>query len=499
VLRRTNILLLALAPALVAADLSGTWQGQTEGERRLEYYCVFRAEGRRFTGQIVTNRDRGEIVNGVIDGNRITFDWKNWADTGRLTAYEGEWNGDQLKISRKIRAKGRPPEVRLRRTSSSREYNPPRSMQATHQPLPLFQAIAPNGLAKTPPMGWNSWNKFGVEVSDKLIREIADAMVTSGMRDAGYLYVNIDDGWEGTRDEHGTLRPNEKFPDMRGLAGYVHSKGLKLGIYSSPGRLTCALYEGSYGHEEQDARTFAEWGIDYLKYDWCSASVVYRPDEMPGVYLKMAHALRKTGRPIVYSLCQYGLLNVGEWGAAAGGNLWRTTGDIADRWDSMSGIGFSQNGREKDAGPGRWNDPDMLEIGNGGMTDEEYQTHMSLWAILAAPLLAGNDIRQMSEATRRILLNREVIAVNQDALGLQGFRVKQQGELEIWKKPLSDGIAVGLFNRSASAARMTVQWAELQVTPQRVRDLWAHQDVARVGVEFSAEVPSHGVVLLRAW
>jgi alpha-galactosidase len=273
---------------------------------------------------------------------------------------------------------------------------------------------------------------------------------------------------------------------------------LKIGIYSSPGRLTCAVYEGSYGHEAQDARTFAAWGIDYLKYDWCSASAVYHRDEHEAAYQQMALALRTAGRPIVYSLCQYGWFNVGEWGAAAGGNLWRTTGDISDRWDSMSRIGFGQNGREKYAGPGRWNDPDMLEIGNGGMTDTEYRTHMSLWSILAAPLLAGHDVRSMTDATKEILTNREVIAIDQDKLGAQGYRIRQDGELEVWKKPLADGMALGLFNRSAAPARMTVKWSEAGISANnpKVRDLWAHQDVEAPG-QFTAEVPAHGVVLLR--
>ena len=368
----------------------------------------------------------------------------------------------------------------------------------THKPLPPFKPIPPNGLALTPPMGWNSWNKFAEKVDNKTVREIADAMVTSGMRDAGYVYVNIDDTWEAGRDQDGNIQTNEKFPDMKALADYIHSKGLKIGIYSSPGRLTCAGFEGSYGHEAQDARTFAAWGIDYLKYDWCSGSAVYHRDEHEPAYQQMALALRATGRPIVYSLCQYGWFNVGEWGAAAGGNLWRTTGDISDRWDSMSRIGFGQNGREKYAGPGHWNDPDMLEIGNGGMTDTEYRTHMSLWSILAAPLVAGHDVRSMSPSTKEILTNREVIAIDQDRLGAQGFRLRQDGELEVWKKPLADGVAVGLFNRSAAPAHMSVKWSEAGISSKnpKVRDLWAHADV-EAPEQFTAEVPAHGVVLLR--
>jgi alpha-galactosidase len=318
------------------------------------------------------------------------------------------------------------------------------------------------------------------------------------MRDAGYIYVNIDDTWEAGRDANGNILTNEKFPDMKALAGYVHSKGLKIGIYSGPGRLTCASYTASYGYEEQDARTWAAWGIDYLKYDWCSASGVYTKEEHAPAYQKMGLALRASGRPMVYSLCQYGMLDVGEWGASVGGNLWRTTGDISDRWDSMANIGFNQNGREKYAGPGHWNDPDMLEIGNGGMTDTEYRTHMSLWSMLAAPLLAGHDVRTMSDAIKEILLNREVIAIDQDKAGHQGFRVRQDGELEVWKKPLAEGVAVALFNRGKDPAKMTVKWSEVGVTgpSPKVRDLWAHKDI-EAPVEYTAEIASHGVVMLK--
>jgi alpha-galactosidase len=340
----------------------------------------------------------------------------------------------------------------LKRTSTSTEFNPPPSLAITHKPFPDFKPIPWNGLAKTPPMGWNSWNLFNRNVDDKVVREIADAMVSSGMKAAGYIYVNIDDTWEAPdRDANGNIVTNKKFPDMKALADYVHSKGLKLGIYSGPGRLTCASYLASYGHEEQDAKTWAAWGIDYLKYDWCSARGLYKPEEMKGAYLFMGQALRKTGRPIVYSLCQYGEQDVGEWGAAAGGNLWRTTSDIRDQWQSMVNIGFVQQpGREKFAGVGHWNDPDMLEIGNGGMTDTEYKTHMSLWCMLAAPLLAGNDLRKMTPAISEILLNKEVIAIDQDKAGIQGARVKQDGETEIWKKPLSKGTAV----HCSTAARL---------------------------------------------
>ena len=320
------------------------------------------------------------------------------------------------------------------------------------------------------------------------------------MKEAGYLYVNIDDTWQGERDAEGNIHPNKKFPDMKALAAYVHSKGLKIGIYSSPGPNTCAGYEGSYGHEQQDARTYAELGIDYLKYDWCGARNIYKEDEMQAVYQKMGDALRESGRPIVYSLCQYGLDHVWTWGPEVGGNLWRTTGDIRDSWISMSKIGFNQNEIAQYAGPGHWNDPDMLEIGNGGMSDTEYKTHMSLWSILAAPLLAGNDLQNMPPEILAILTNREVIAVDQDTAGREGKRASVSGDHQVWVKDLADGSkAVGLFNLASDSANVQVKWAELgfSATPKHARDLWLHKDVQLQGAEYNAGVPGHGVVLLR--
>jgi alpha-galactosidase len=355
-------------------------------------------------------------------------------------------------------------------------------------------------LAKTPPMGWNSWNHFATKIDDATVRAQADAMVLSGMRDAGYTYINIDDGWEKGRDQDGNIVPNEKFPDMKALADYVHSKGLKLGIYSSPGPKTCAGYEGSYKHEEQDAASYAKWGIDYLKYDWCSAGEV--PElkaDMKGTYKKMADALKRTGRPIVLSLCQYGYQNVWQWGAEVGGNLWRTTGDIEDKYTSMAYIGFGQNGLEQYAGPGHWNDPDMLEVGNGGMSTDEYRTHMSLWAILAAPLLAGNDLTKMDASTIELLTNREVIAIDQDPLGKQGRRIWQEGPLEVWAKDLQGGdMAVGFFNRGYTQSAMKLPLSALNIKGKAgVRDVWKHQDLGKVAGELTANVPRHGVVMFR--
>jgi alpha-galactosidase len=340
--------------------------------------------------------------------------------------------------------------------------------------------------AQTPPMGWNSWNHFAGRVTDADVRAAADALVASGMRDAGYIYVNIDDTWEGKRDLQGVIHSNDKFPDMKALADYVHSRGLKLGIYSSPGPQTCAKYEGSYGHEEQDAATYAGWGIDYLKYDLCGYREIMDKEAgddaakknamMQAAYEKMHQALIKAGRPVVYSLCQYGWDAVWEWGPQVGGNLWRTTGDISDNYDRMSVIGFAQAGLEHFAGPGHWNDPDMLEVGNGKMTGDEYRTHMSLWAMLAAPLLAGNDLSRMSDETKSILMNRDVIAIDQDALGIQGTRDGALGPEEVWSKPLKDGLAIALFNRGESALPMTLSLKKGSVTA----DL-AHVDDGRGG------------------
>ncbi len=352
-------------------------------------------------------------------------------------------------------------------------------------------------LAPTPPMGWNSWNHFADRVDDKIVRAEADAMVSSGMKAAGYTYIVIDDTWAGQRDANGFIHPNDKFPDMKALADYVHSRGLKLGIYSSPAAKTCAGYEGSLGHEEQDAQTYANWGMDYLKYDWCQSGGSL--NDMETAYTKMHDALQKTGRPIVLSLCQYGWHKVWEWGASVGGNLWRTTGDISDRYFAMAEIGFGQNGLEKYAGPGHWNDPDMLEVGNGGMSEDEYRTHMGLWAILAAPLMAGNDLSQMTPYTVELLTNPEVIAVDQDPLGKQGYRVTQEGPFEVWMKPMADGSkVVGLFNRQRTTEQMAVNFSDIGLSGDAtIRDLWLKKDRGTFTGNFSAYVPMHGVVLVR--
>ncbi len=353
-----------------------------------------------------------------------------------------------------------------------------------------------SSLAATPPMGWNSWNKFGCNVSDKLIREMADAMVSSGMQAAGYQYVNIDDCWQVSRDAQGTIvaDPQRFSSGMKGLADYIHTKGLKLGLYTDAGTGTCEKRPGSLNHEVQDAKTYASWGIDYVKIDWCNSEGL-DPEVQ---YAKLRDALAQSGRPIVFSICNWGVKAPWRWGPKTG-NLWRTTGDISDSYDSMSLIGFGQNGLEIFAGPGHWNDPDMLEVGNGHMNRDEYRTHMALWALLAAPLLAGNDLRNMSAETKELLTNSDVIAVDQDSKGVQGHRVWQEGPLEIWAKPLADGSqAVGLFNRSESAIQMTLDFKGIGApAAAKLRNLLDHKDLATAQNSYATEVPKHGVVLLK--
>jgi alpha-galactosidase len=366
-------------------------------------------------------------------------------------------------------------------------------------------------VAQTPPMGWNSWNYFAGRVTDKDIRDSADQIVASGMRDAGYLYVNIDDTWEGERDANGVLHSNEKFPDMKALADYVHSKGLKIGIYSSPGPKTCAGFEGSLGHEEQDAQLYASWGIDYLKYDLCSFHTVMQakaPDDkaaqmrlMIAAYDKMGKALKTTGRPIVYSFCQYGWDSVWEWAPSVGGNLWRTTGDVSANWDRIYDLLSQQAGLEGYAGPGHWNDPDMLEVGNGRLSLAENRSHFSMWAMLAAPLLAGNDLPHMTPEIKAILTNRDVIAIDQDRLGKQGSRVYSDGEVEVWMRPLAGGaLAVAVFN--VGSDRLSTHPFHLSLTklgldgPLTGKNLWTGDKVTLTNHQ-PIELASHDILLVR--
>jgi alpha-galactosidase len=360
-------------------------------------------------------------------------------------------------------------------------------------------------LAPTPPMGWNSWNKFGCNVSEKLIRGAADALVASGMKAAGYTYVVIDDCWQTKRDDRGAIVADPvRFPSgIKALAAAVHAKGLKFGIYSDAGTLTCAKRPGSKDHEAQDAATYAEWGVDYLKYDWCNTE----GQDARDAYMKMSRALRATGRPIVFSICEWGSTKPWLW-AQGVGQLWRATGDIQNCWDCgrhWGGMGVVHiidlmADLFPYSGPGHFNDPDMLEVGNGGLSLEENRAHFSLWALFGAPLMAGNDLAAMTPEIRDILTNREVIAIDQDALGMQGRRVRDDGALEVWMKPLADGSrAVILFNRGTEVAPIAAAWEEIGLSPAtkaRVRDLWKHADLGVVASRFEARVPPHGVAML---
>ncbi len=359
-------------------------------------------------------------------------------------------------------------------------------------------------LALTPPLGWNSWNVWAGAIDDAKVRQAADWMVKSGLAAHGFQYINIDDTWEADRDEKGEIRTNKKFPDMKALADYVHGKGLKLGIYSSPGPKTCAGFEGSFAHEQQDATTYARWGIDYLKHDWCSC----QSKDLKEPYRIMRAALDAIDRDIVFSLCQYGMGNVWEWGTEVGGNCWRTTGDITDSWGSMAGIGFGQNGHEKFASPGHWNDPDMLVVGKVGwgpslhptkLKPNEQITHITLWCLQSSPLLIGCDLTAMDKFTLDLLTNDEVLAVNQDPLGKPAGRKSKDGLLEVWSRPLWDGtVAAGLFNRGPAAEKVTALWKDIGAGgTQPVRDLWVQKDLGAATDAFTATVPGHGAVLVK--
>jgi alpha-galactosidase len=359
--------------------------------------------------------------------------------------------------------------------------------------------VQSDGRAPTPPMGWNSWNRFGPFISERLVLETADAMIDSGMRNAGYRYVVIDDAWhESLRNDDGDLTENRwAFPHgMKWLAQRIHERGLRFGLYTDAGTRTCQGYPASLGNELRDARRFAEWGVDFMKVDWChSAGLRGRT-----TYPKWTEALLATGRPMVLSLCEWGRDRPWEW-AGTVGHMWRTTGDIDDTWASMLSIVDRQVELHRFAGPDRWNDPDMLEVGNGGMTDDEYRSHLSLWAILAAPLMAGNDLRAMSAATRDILTAPEVVAVDQDALGQQGRRVRQAGTTEVWARPLADGShAVLLLNRGDEPAHVRVIWEDLGATGSRsahLRDLWERADIGECDGWYVRTLAPHASALVK--
>ena len=398
-------------------------------------------------------------------------------------------------------------------------------------PLPKWE-----GLAETPQMGWNSWNKFATNISEDLIKATADKMVELGLVDAGYIYLNLDDGWHGERDEQGFIHEDPvKFPSgIKALADYVHARGIKLGIYSDAGTNTCACYAGSNGHEYQDAFTYASWGIDYLKYDWC-----YTQNLNPvGAYTTMRSALKRAGRPILFSICEWGSNRPWEW-AQEVGHSWRTTGDIGAHF-LADPITYDENGRPRwrslgvleiidlneplraYAGPGHWNDPDMLEVGNG-LSDAENRAHFTLWCMMAAPLILGNDLTNMSAETLAVITNKDVIAIDQDPLGVQGLRLRKDGELQYWFKPLSDGAwAFCVLNAGPEDATVELDWEKLECNDDlsgrrtsfdkinyTAKNLWnanAKPFTTRVkgkkrgqtvGARTSVLVPSHDVVTYR--
>lgn len=374
------------------------------------------------------------------------------------------------------------------------------------------------GLAETPPMGWNSWNKFACNIDENLIRTIADAMVETGLRDAGYIYLNLDDCWHGERDSLGFIQPDAKrFPSgMKALADYVHAKGLKIGIYSDAGRKTCGGRPGSFGHEYQDALQYAKWGIDYLKYDWCETEDI----NPVGAYNLMRDAIRAAGRPILFSMCEWGTSKPWLW-AKDTGHMWRTTGDIFNCFDCIDQHpGFAaygvlqildmQHGLRQYAGPGHWNDPDMLEVGNGQSVNQD-RAHFTLWCMLAAPLMLGNDIRNMSKETKDILMNKEVIAVNQDKAGIQGFRHLAEDGLEVWFKPLeNDDWAFCILNRTTESKSYTINWNHLDLYDEvakrftnfdsnvyNIRNIWTKQDDGDTRKVRTVTIPGHDVVFYR--
>ena len=373
-----------------------------------------------------------------------------------------------------------------------------------------YSAQASEGLARTPPMGWSSWNTFGCRIDERLIRETADALVASGLAKAGYRYLNLDDCWQAARrDAAGNLEPDSRrFPGgMKALSDYVHAKGLKFGLYTSVGARTCEGFPGSLGHEEQDARQFARWGADFVKDDFCGGPFSSRWTFWPWWdyephYRAMSRALRSTGRPIVFSLCTWGFGDVWTWGPGIA-ELWRTYWDIKPRWWWIMRVLDAQRGLEKYAGPGHWNDPDMLEVGVAPLTDAQSRAHLSLWAILAAPLIAGNDVRAMPPRVRDILANPEVIAVDQDAAGVQGRLVTSAREpLQVWAKTLAGKgrVAVVLLNPTGQPGEITVSWDAVGLAPggARVRDLWERRDLGEFPGRFAAAVPAHGAVMIIA-
>jgi alpha-galactosidase len=393
-----------------------------------------------------------------------------------------------------------------------------------------FKLVVGDTLALTPPMGWNDWYTYYDKITEQVIRQAADAMIASGMADYGYAYVDIDGCWTmkpgstdpalsgATRDSSGRLCPNLHFSDMKSLTDYIHAKGLKAGIYSSPGPVDCAGYAASWQHEQADALTFTNWGFDFLKYDWCSYGNVAphkTVEDYERPYRQMGGILSKLDRDVVLNMCQYGMADVWNWGADVGGNLWRTTGDVGelkgDKLPAFFHVGFANAAHFAAAGPGHWNDPDYVLIGYVGngythqgpkltsLTPDEQYSYMSMWSLMAAPLFYSGDITRLDAFTLNVLCNSEVIDIDQDTLGKQASIVRQNAGEFVLSKPLEDGaLAVGIFNLSATNARLTVKWDDLALRGHyRVRDVWRQQDIGDAADQFSVDVAPHGVALVR--
>ena len=366
--------------------------------------------------------------------------------------------------------------------------------------LPVLRDLSPNDLAATPLMGWSSRQKLGSRTDDATIRQAVEGLVESGLNLLGYVYIEIGDGWQGARDAQGVLHPNERFPDMKALGDFIHAQGLKFGLTASAAPKSCNGMEGSYGHEEGDARTFAEWGVDYVVHEWCGTETLHPTEpEMRAVFQKMGEALRASDRDIVYGISQKGQFNVGQWAPRTGANLWRTGNELEENWASVAAAGFGQNGKEFAAGPGAWNDPGLLQIGNTGMSADASRMQMNLWAVLSAPLMLGNDVRIMTRETVSLLSNREVIAVNQDKLGRQGKRILQQGDTQVWARPLADGsVAVAFFNTGMRTTAVAVNWDQLGISgPQLARDLWWRENLGTANNNYRVVLTGGTSLLLK--
>ncbi|MDO8952912.1 MAG: putative Ig domain-containing protein [Draconibacterium sp.] len=390
-----------------------------------------------------------------------------------------------------------------------------------------LKIVAGDKLALTPPMGYNHWYAHYDRITDQMMREAADVMISSGMADVGYYYVNIDDCWMNApknkdpkrvgplRDDKGNIVPNTYFPDMKGLTDYIHSKGLKAGIYTSPGTLTCGGFAGAYQHEEQDARQFAAWGFDFVKYDWCSYSEIAGKNKSVEAYQKpyiqMGAILKNMNRDIVFNLCQYGMGDVWKWGGEVGGHCWRTSGDLGFELDRIFDVALKNSEHHEYSKPGEWNDPDYIQIGYIGnannmgipeltpMPPTMQYAYMSLWSLMAAPLIYSGDMSKLDEFTINVLCNPELIEVNQDPLGECGLVIKKSNDCFLMVKNMADGSkAVGLFNRGKNAAHVDVKWTELQISGSKtVRDLWHLKDLGDFTQKFTAQVPPRGVVMVR--